>query len=121
MMIHGLDTTFPVHCGADAIDFSARLVSHVWPGCVFVLDNDPTIHERLPVKAASEMLIYRDRAACDAWDKFGYDDSLRGTMVYLISEPRRLTVTTECDPSSPIATIVAGIAFGLSRKPFCEA
>jgi hypothetical protein len=119
-MIGGLDTIFPVRSSADAIDFACRLISFVWPDAVFVLDNDPTIHDRLPIKSATEVIAYRDRAACDAWDKIGFDDSLRGTMVYLIAAPKQLTVTTETDPSEPIAAIVESIRYGLGHEPLCQ-
>lgn len=112
----GHDTIFPVPSGPMAIDFCARLISHLWPSCVLVVDDDPTTHTgygQLAFRAPSEILIYRDQAACDAWEELGYDDSLRGTMVYLISEMKRLTVTTEHNPSQQIVEIIEAIAYGL--------
>ena len=115
-MIGGMDTIFPVLSGATALDFCVRLVSLWWPDCVFVLDDDPTIYTRygqLALKDTSEVLVYRDRAACDAWDRLGYDESLRGTMVYFISGAKRLTLVTEHDPSPQIVALTDAIADGL--------
>jgi hypothetical protein len=47
------------------------------------------------------------------WDDLGYDDSLKGTMVYLISDPDRLTLVTEHDPCPEIVALTAAIARGL--------
>jgi hypothetical protein len=83
-----------------------------------------TRHGQLAFRATSEVLIYRDQAACDAWDEVGCDDSLRGTMIYLISETKRLTVITEHDPSPEIIALVEAIkkglptAFPLWHEPF---
>jgi hypothetical protein len=107
---------FPVVSGATAIDFCARLISQLWRSCVFVVDDDPTIYTdygQIACRTTSEILIYRDQAACDAWEELGYDDSLRGTMVYLICEMKRLTVITEHDPSQQIVALLEAITYGL--------
>jgi hypothetical protein len=111
-----MDTIFPVWSGVTALDFSIRVVSQSWPDCVFVLDDDPTIYTRygqLKLRDTSEVIVYRNRAACDAWDQLGYDDSLRGTMVYFISNAKRLTLITEHDPSPQIIALTEAIADGL--------
>jgi hypothetical protein len=113
-VIGGTDIIFPVWSGATALDFCVRLVSQWWPKCVFAVDEDPAIYTRYSqFGSASEVIVYRDQAACDAWDELGYDESLRGTMVYLISEPERLTVVVEHDPSPEIAALIEAIRAGL--------
>ena len=115
-MIGGMDILFPVRSGAAALDFCVRLVSQWWPDCVFVIDHDPTGYTRygqLTFHDTTEVLAYRDRAACDAWEELGYDDSLRGTMVYLISDPKRLTLVTEHDPCPEIVSLTNAIGAGL--------
>jgi hypothetical protein len=111
-----MDTVFPVWSGATALDFCVRLVSQAWPHCVFVVDDDPTIYIRygqLRLSVTAEVIVYRDRAACDAWDQLGYDDSLRGTMVYFISNAKELTLITEHDPSPQIIALTEAITDGL--------
>jgi hypothetical protein len=115
-LIGGLDKIFPVWSGATALDFCLRLISQWWPACVFVVDDDPTIYIsycQLAFRENSEVIVYRDRAACDAWDEMGYDDSLRGTMVFLISEAKRLTLVTEHNPSPLIVSLTEAISNGL--------
>jgi hypothetical protein len=106
-MIGGQDIRFGVASGAIALDFAVRLVAQWWPEAVFALDDDPetvTHFSQLSFHAASS----------DAWDELGYDDSLRGTMVYLISDPKHLTLVTEHEPCDEIVAMIAAIKGGLS-------
>ncbi len=115
-MIGGIDTIFPVWSGATALDFCLRLVSLSWPDCVFVVDDDPTVYAsygQLALRDTSEVIVYRDRSACDEWDRLGYDQSLRGTMVYFIGSSKQLTLVTEHDPSPLIVSLTEAIANGL--------
>ena len=115
-MIGGMDVRFDVRSGPTALDFTVRLVARWWPDCVFVADDDATVttdFERLPFRDRSEVIIYRDAAAADAWDALGYDDSLKGTMVYLLSDEASLTLVTEHDPCPDIIALTAAIRRGL--------
>jgi hypothetical protein len=116
-MIGGQDIRFGVASGAIALDFAVRLVAQWWPEAVFALDDDPetvTHFSQLSFHDRSEVIIYRDAASSDAWDELGYDDSLRGTMVYLISDPKHLTLVTEHEPCDEIVAMIAAIKGGLS-------
>ena len=117
-MIGGMDIPFPVTSGPTALDFAVRLVSLWWPDCVFAIDDQQgTVdrYSRITVfHARSEVIVYRNAAASDLWDELGYDDSLKGTMVYLISDVDRLTLVTEHDPCPEIIRLTTAIARGLA-------
>ena len=115
-MIGGADVTFDVPAGPSALDYAVRLVASFWADCVFVADDDPTVVtrlDRLAFHGRSEVIVYRDVAACAAWRTIGYDDSLRGTMLYLISDPTELTIVIDDEPPAEITEMLAMIRQGL--------
>ncbi len=116
-MIGGVDIPFAVQSGPTALDYAVRLVALWWPQCVFAVDDDIATVGRYADLTAfhdrSEVIVYRDAVARDAWDEMGYDDTLKGTMVYLISDPDRLTLVTEHDPCPEIVALTAAIGRGL--------
>jgi len=115
MMIGGEDIRVEVPIGAVALDFAVRLVRLRWPKAVFVANDDPRLvgYQDLEFHERSEVIIYKDRESAEAWDTLGYHDSLKGTMIYLISDPSDLTLVVENDRSAEIQLIVDAVVSGL--------
>jgi hypothetical protein len=114
-MIGGQDIHIGVPSGAAALGAATQVVSVRWPRAVFAIDGklvrrcaDLDLHD------SSEVVIYRDMAACEAWRETGYDDSLKGTMIYLICDPTNLTLVVEDDPSPETRVLVKAIQDGLA-------
>jgi hypothetical protein len=115
-VIGGMDTILAVPSGPTALDYCIHLIARWWPDCVFLIDDDPatyTSYLQFASRRVTEVIMHRDPTACQAWDELGYDDSLRGTMVYFISEPERLTLVTEHNPSQAIQDIIKAVSEGL--------
>jgi len=101
-----------------ALDFAVRAVRRRWPLAVFVPDGASDFvprYEHLEFRDRSEIVAYRDRAACEQWRQIGYDPSLKGTMLYLMSDPTELTLVVEDDPSEEISSLVSSILDGLAK------
>jgi len=115
-MIGGQDITIAVPAGAVALDLAVRVIKRHWPQAVFVADESPRIvtrYDHLEFHDNSEIVAYKDLAACMAWRQLGYDESLRGTMIYLLSDPADLTLVVEQVPSRAIQILLAAIQDGL--------
>ena len=117
-MIGGQDIHLKVPSGAAAIDAAVRAVAGRWPSAVFVVDNEQEVvprPEQLDLDDGSEVVIYKDRAACEKWRAGGYDPSLKGTMIYLIAQRDGLTVVLEEEPSTEMASVLSSIRDEVSR------
>ena len=114
-MIGGFDTVFDGPSGPEALDYVLRLLRIAWPACVFVPDDEPNPkpYAELAFHDRSEVLVYRDIAACTAWDLLGYDESLKGTMFYLLCGPSSLTIVTETEPTAGVVHILDQITSDL--------
>jgi hypothetical protein len=116
-MIGGQDIHLEVPAGPEALDFAVRVVLRRWKQAVIVANRDPKLlgYDELEFHGDHlEMIVYRDKDACAAWRDLGYDESLKGTMVYLISDPTDLTLVVEDNPLPEIRLIVAAIREGIA-------
>lgn len=118
-MIGGKDIRVAVPSGAAALDFAVRAVRIRWPKAVFAADRAAAIVERydeLQFHEKSEIIVYKDRQACQSWRALGFDESLKGTMIYLLSDSTDLTMVIEDDPPREIEMLVEAIRDGLEAK-----
>jgi len=116
-MIGGQDIHLPVRSGPEALDFAVRAILRRWKHAVFVANRRPEMltYDRLEFHDEHlEVIVYRDHGACDLWREKGYDESLRGTMVYLISDPEDLTIVVEDEPSAEIKLLLQTIRNGIA-------
>jgi len=115
-MIGGRDIRIGVPSGAAALDFAVRAIRIRWPGAVFAANGDVSKrYDDLEFHDSSEIIAYKDRAACQKWRAIGYDESVKGTMIYLISDRSDLTIVVEDEPSAEIQSLVSAIEDGLVR------
>jgi hypothetical protein len=113
-MIGGADIHSKVPSGPEALDFVVKAVFRRWKDAVVVMNRDPKLrgfHELEFHGDRLEMIVYED-AACACWRDLGYDESLKGTMMYFISDPDHLTLVTEEDASPEIQLILDAIRAG---------
>jgi len=116
-MIGGQDIEVKVPAGASALDFAVRAVRLCWPEAVFVADHASGVSQRyesLEFHDSSEIVIYQNQAACERWRTIGYDEALKGTMIYFISNPTNLTIVVEDDPPADLHSLVSAIREGLA-------
>lgn len=111
-MIGGKDIHLDVSSGAAALDLAVRAAWREWPQAVFVADGSAKVIERydeLQFRDSSEIIVYKDLEACRSWREIGYDPSLKGTMLYLISDAGCLTMVVEDNPSREIEKLTLEI------------
>jgi hypothetical protein len=101
-MIGGVDVVFETQVErAVALELCARLIMSRWPGAV--LENALTTERyagvaEIPFAHVSELMVYRDQAAFESWQRLGADPANANTMVHLLAyEEGELTAVVD-DP-----------------------
>jgi hypothetical protein len=101
-MIGGVDVVFDTQVEpAEALELCTRLIMSRWPAAV--LENALTGeryagHAEIPFGLASELMVYRDQAAFESWQRLGADPSNANTMVHLLAYERGELTAVVDDP-----------------------
>lgn len=123
-MIGGTDIILE-NFGLDAaatLDSVARVASRQWPDAVFVDAQRGRRFESFAnaeFGSLDELLVFRDEAAREAWERDGLEATHADTMVYAIASDNMLTLVV-ADPSAAalramIAELEQLLAYGAPR------
>lgn len=119
-MIGGVDAIFNVWIEPDeALDLCTRIVMDRWPNAI--VENALTGEQYagyadVPFKLVSELMVYRDQAAFESWQRLGADPSNVNTMVHLLAcEYGEVTAVVDDPTLAEMGEILEEMADRLGR------
>lgn len=115
-MIGGIDVTVRTKAGASALDFCIRIIRAEWPRAVFddaTGDTPLAKYEDLRFRSLSEVFVYRDTQAAEAWERLGADPAHENSMIHLLLSASAVTIVVDSLDDPVVGGIVRAIHDGL--------
>lgn len=88
-MIGGNDLTLPTGIApSEALDLAVHIILRIWRGAILqdaMTGQCYRSYPEMPFGTTSEIMIYKDQTALDAWEQLGADASNANTMIHLLA------------------------------------